>query len=571
MNKNIPEAFVIGSLVEEIGRKFFNNIRDSKERKGKSFEHLCLSIICNIDQGSIDANDITGGDGDLRIDAIHIEKDSEGGENINIFDCTTSGGHSPSEISLLSNEGLSYIFEKSPTDIKALTNTKLRNKILYINKHSRIVKSIDVSYCVFNNEDENGNLTKKIESVKKRYEGKLKTKYNNPRFDFHLVNSYKLFLKKQNNEEPLSREKTIVAYDKPGTFCFANEEIPDIKGSLVTISGLEIARLVNRYGDNLFEKNIRDKLKSKTNKDITNFIEDSAREEQAKFWFLNNGITMTCNRVLEVQDRGQDKLELTNPQIVNGQQTAFCLQEVKNRNRLRRNVKVICRIVQTESYEFAKEIAKTSNTQSKIDAGDLISNDPKQIAISDFLAARGYFYRRKKGVNKSSGVFKKLIAKKVLARVSMALINRKPSVARRNEKEKLFYREYTKVFDHDPRELLLASLVYKYCQKLTKKYKKNTFGRKTAFHLASILWQILHLENNDLEDKIDLIIETLEREDYRILKYKKAIKTLKKIIRREAKLNKASPSTYIQKKEFQTFLNAERSDRLISMEIHKLS
>jgi hypothetical protein len=379
-------------------------------------------------------------------------------------------------------------------------------------------------------------------------------------------------LKNQKNEEPLSSKKVIITYDRHDDqtgFCFSNEEIPEIRGALVTINGLEIARLVNKYGDNLFEKNVRDEIKeSKTNKDIIHFIENSAKEKQGKFWFLNNGITMICDKVQEI-GTSNNKLELLNPQIVNGQQTAFCLKEVDDRGKLERNVKVICRIVETDNYEFAKEIAKTSNTQTKIDAGDLISNDSKQIAISSFLASRGYFYKRKKGGTKPRDGFKNRITKKMLAKVSMALINRKPTVARIATTGKLFDEEYDRLFDRDPKELLLASLIHKYCQKQARKQKRNVFIRTTVLHIASILWQILQSENENFKQKVDSMIGSLETKKDRILNYKKAIEILKAIIRREAKINRKPFAKYIETKDFQSFLNTEKLDSLISKEIHK--
>jgi len=573
MRKNIPEAFAIDSLIKEIGQEFFHSLRDDGERKGKSFQYLCLSIICKLDLASISDKDITNGDDDQRIDIVHIEKNSRKGIDIHIFVCTTSGGYSPNEISLLSNEGLSYILVKSPQEIQGLINNKLKNKILCIRKNTRLVHNINVYYCIFDNIDEDDpKLKREVENIKKRYSSSLKTRYNNAKFNFYFFNSYKLFLKKQKNEEPLSGKEVIITYDRQNDdqagFRFSNEEIAGTKGALVTINGLEIARLVNRYGDDLFEKNIRDEIKeSKTNKDIIHFIETSAKEKHGKFWFLNNGVTMICDKVQEM-GTSNDKLELLNPQIVNGQQTAFCLKEVNNRKKLGRNVKVICRIVETDNYDFAKEIAKTSNTQTKIDASDLISNDSKQIAISTFLGSRGYFYKRKKGDVKPHGKFKKRITKKMLAKVSLALINRKPTVARIATTEKLFDEEYDTLFDCDPKELLLAFLIHKHCQKKAREHKRNVFIRTTDLHIASILWQILQLENKDFKQKVDSIIESLEIKEYHILKHRNAIRILKAIVRRETK-SRISFEEYVKTKDFQSFLNTEKLDGLISKEIHK--
>ena len=59
----------------------------------------------------------------------------------------------------------------------------------------------------------------------------------------------------------------------------------------------EIARLVDEFGDGLFDKNVRRFLGVPKNR-VNQAIRDSllSQEEQPLFYFLNNGITMICKK-----------------------------------------------------------------------------------------------------------------------------------------------------------------------------------------------------------------------------------------------------------------------------------
>ena len=43
------------------------------------------------------------------------------------------------------------------------------------------------------------------------------------------------------------------------------------------------------------------------------------------FWYYNNGITMVCDQAEHARSNGRDILRVTNPQIINGQQTTRTL------------------------------------------------------------------------------------------------------------------------------------------------------------------------------------------------------------------------------------------------------
>lgn len=60
------------------------------------------------------------------------------------------------------------------------------------------------------------------------------------------------------------------------------------------VSVIEIYRLIDEFGDSLFEKNIRRYLgRNAVNEGIIDTLSD--KDKKANFFFFNNGITMICD------------------------------------------------------------------------------------------------------------------------------------------------------------------------------------------------------------------------------------------------------------------------------------
>ena len=50
------------------------------------------------------------------------------------------------------------------------------------------------------------------------------------------------------------------------------------------------------------------------------------------FWYYNNGVTVVCDSAEQVSRGGNKVLRLTNPQIINGQQTTRTLHECASKS-----------------------------------------------------------------------------------------------------------------------------------------------------------------------------------------------------------------------------------------------
>ncbi|HCN37248.1 MAG TPA: hypothetical protein DIS94_05995, partial [Bacteroidetes bacterium] len=118
----------------------------------------------------------------------------------------------------------------------------------------------------------------------------------------------------------------------------------------------------------LFEENIREFLggTSGINKGIINTLKDE--NERKNFFYYNNGITIICDNA----KADSTKVEIENPQIVNGCQTVTSISEVlKNETDFERKfndvyVMVKILVLKEKNTNFYRDIVKYTNSQNSI-------------------------------------------------------------------------------------------------------------------------------------------------------------------------------------------------------------
>lgn len=179
----------------------------------------------------------------------------------------------------------------------------------------------------------------------------------------------------------------------------------------------EIGRIMSVYRNSILKFNPRSFLElndNPVNKEIEQSILNISNNEFALF---NNGITIISDRTSISSDTakyGTAQLVLTNPQLVNGGQTAYVLGRIyegclptKNFKVLK-NKEVLLRIItfnvipdvknQGTRIGLISAISKASNSQTKIEEADRRSGDDIQIRLQEELFKEcGVYYERKKG------------------------------------------------------------------------------------------------------------------------------------------------------------------------------
>lgn len=201
----------------------------------------------------------------------------------------------------------------------------------------------------------------------------------------------------------------------------------------------EIGRIMSTYRNSILAFNPRSFLeltKNRVNKEIEASLRKSGGNDFAMF---NNGLTLIADRTgvsSNTATKGRAQVVVTNPQLVNGGQTAYTLARIYDEgdHSVFKGKEVLVKVVSIEPKKsklqarsnLIKDISRASNSQTKIDEADRRSNDQVQLDLqAAFFEGYGLYYERKRG-EFSDGVHdgyigeNDIINRENLVRVSLA-------------------------------------------------------------------------------------------------------------------------------------------------------
>lgn len=288
----------------------------------------------------------------------------------------------------------------------------------------------------------------------------------------------------------------------------------------------EIAKLFDRNGDLLLERNIRRYLGRNTNR-VNNAIHDTlvSPNKQKDFYFFNNGITMTCTKMRHNALQGSNyQLKLENIQIINGGQTCKTIQQTINEaGALNLNsfddVYVLLRLYELESDDdqLINEITFATNSQNPVDLRDLRSNDDLQVRLETGINSLGFTYKRYREDSTSGG---RVITSITTAEAVMAIWRKCPHQSKFRRRE-LFGALYNKVFTNlNPAQAILAVLIFR---SVENERKRPTLLQPTpdflpyaAHYMAMLVGQLLlsqaKINMEEISHKnLQQLIELLEK------------------------------------------------------------
>jgi len=178
----------------------------------------------------------------------------------------------------------------------------------------------------------------------------------------------------------------------------------------------EVGRIMDTFKNSILKYNPRSFLELKgnfVNRQIENSICNSAGNE---FSLFNNGITLVCDNTVissNTAKQGRAQVIVTNPQLVNGGQTAYTLSRIYERSAQENDFsvfkgkEVLLKIISSvgpkdaaaaSRLELIRNISKASNSQTRVDEADRRSNDPIQLELQEkFFSEYGLYYERKRG------------------------------------------------------------------------------------------------------------------------------------------------------------------------------
>lgn len=271
----------------------------------------------------------------------------------------------------------------------------------------------------------------------------------------------------------------------------------DFQVRVVFVPAKEIGRILSQYKNSILKYNPRNYLSLSQNKVNQNIRDSIVNTKTNDFAILNNGITIICDSfqlsdMTGVVDVGQ--IIITNPQIINGGQTAYTLSKVYETYRdhlddMFGNKEVLLKAIITSKSEernirLIEEIANATNQQSRVEEADRRSNELVQVQIQQHIFKDfGYFYERKRG-EFYNGLDCGYIGKELVIdrydffRAYYALTGQ-PRWARQRGNETLFAENnFKKVFKNsdDYRRMVFAYFVLKHLRQIEKEANDESWG-----------------------------------------------------------------------------------------------
>lgn len=268
----------------------------------------------------------------------------------------------------------------------------------------------------------------------------------------------------------------------------------------------------------LFDSNVRDFLGSNS---VNDDIMMSLKNNDADFWWLNNGITILARHAVSVGNA----LKIQDVQIVNGLQTSQTIFDFFSNNPTTpENRSVMVKIISQSDAEIRDRIIRSTNNQSAIESKSLFATDKIQRDIEDIMKNNGLYYERRTNFYKNQDIDPSLIFDIMgLGAGYLGFIFRAPERAA-NFKQKVLRdtMKYDLLFNHGaPLEIwpfiaklirridkaLLAAtpIVRVNTDRLLKRSRYVTgvlvLGRSTGTYNYSVP-QILRLKDADIPDSI---------------------------------------------------------------------
>jgi len=308
---------------------------------------------------------------------------------------------------------------------------------------------------------------------------------------------------------------------------YINDDRGDVRMFLGQISADKIAKLREREGEDLFDKNVRGYL-SRRNEINKKIQETATGDDSAYFMYLNNGLTISCDDYNFSPTKESPILEIKNLQIVNGGQTTNSIHEAYKAKKLKTDATLLVKILQIKKKDdLLEKIILATNNQTKVTSRDLRSNSDIQKLIEREMQGYGYYYEARKDKYKSVKEAKnKRVDAEVAAQAYYAAIKKDPAQAK-NKKGLLFSDYYDQIFNDqiNSQDLLLAYLLFKEVRDLNKKYgEKYSFVNDASLHTVAMLFSLGVKKLDDLDEE-----KNIEK------KYKKILIAINEVVKEKIK------------------------------------
>ncbi len=304
----------------------------------------------------------------------------------------------------------------------------------------------------------------------------------------------------------------------------------DVRGVIASVDARSFIELITTRDSegikrHLFDDNLRVFLGAKGGYN-SSIITTATSPDSYLFWYLNNGVTITCKNFSYNKGHTNPILRFEDFQIVNGAQTSHSLVEASRSNsEAMNNVVLMVRIYATDRPDIAERVAVATNSQARIQGRDLRSNHSILKKLELALQERGYYFERKKNMHFDKQDEKRIDALK-LGQILLSFDLREPDKAK-TESDSIFDSRFDQIF-HDKRnvdELVRIFEIYRIIERLRDTYQAEHGSSPESGHNHQYLvyghWfvlfacKLLHVKSQKAELPIDEDAEQLVEEAIR--------------------------------------------------------
>ncbi|MCX6093054.1 MAG: AIPR family protein [Candidatus Bipolaricaulota bacterium] len=417
----------------------------------KTFTYLALEYLLSLSPEEIE-DAITDGPSDRGVDAVYVDERDDRNV-VHLFQFKHVSSFEGSKRNFPSTEIdklLSFcedLLNEAP-ELQQTCNPILWTKVQEIwGALKNPEPSFEVHFCA--------NMASLVDAQQKRVASAL-AKYRSFRVNHHTLDSLvELFIERK-------RPKIDVKLKVVDKNYFERTD-GNLRGLIATLEATEIIKLITDPSDpaqvrrDVFNDNVRVYL-TKKNRINKRIHATALSEKNVEFWYLNNGITVTCDYFSYQPGTRAPVVSLQNVQIVNGGQTANALFEAhKDQPEKLNDVLVLTRIYETRARDITAAIAEATNSQTPINTRDLRSNDDVQKKLEEAFRDQGYWYERKAKQHHGQPRLKRIDAMSA-GQAFLAYSLGSPEVAKK-DRARIFGDLYDSVFNDDiTTQKLLAPL-----------------------------------------------------------------------------------------------------------------
>ncbi len=192
----------------------------------------------------------------------------------------------------------------------------------------------------------------------------------------------------------------------------------DIRGVIASVDARSFVEMIRTPDGksikrHLFEENLRIFLGANGGYN-SNIIQTAVSDDSHLFWYLNNGITITCKDYAYNKGHANPVIKIEDFQIVNGAQTSHSLLEAFKRSpEAFENVVLMVRVYATAREDITERVAVATNSQARIQTRDLRANHPVLKKLEIAFNNYGYFFERKRNMHADKDPKRRLDALKL--------------------------------------------------------------------------------------------------------------------------------------------------------------